>query len=268
MLLANEVLSTSGFGPAVVDRYTGAAVVTYSLANAKRGAGGFLRDPDGRLVVAPQPTYSSVVLSDNPVGYWRFAEPAGPTVVDDAANNDGTATAGVSFGVPGMLASDTALGFDGAQGKVAFGASGLSGAFSLEAWVFCTGPGSVGSATHSCILASDASHRLLLVNGTGSLLGQFGAGNVTTAAGVAELNVWNHVAYTFDGVDQAIFVNGVEVARVSSGTPTFTAAFFVGAYSEPSINYSFEGSIDQVAIYDEALPLARWAAHYEAGQAS
>jgi hypothetical protein len=70
----------------------------------------------GQLVKTVQASdrYSSVVLAKNPVGYWRLGESAGPTAFDlSGASHDGTYLGNPTFGQPGAIAADTAVGFNG-----------------------------------------------------------------------------------------------------------------------------------------------------------
>ena len=66
--------------------------------------------------------YSNEVMADNPIGYWRFSEAAGPTVADSSGNgNNGTYSGGVTLGQPGLppgVPGDTAALFDGRTGRV------------------------------------------------------------------------------------------------------------------------------------------------------
>ena len=64
-------------------------------------------------------SYSSTVLADAPVAYWRLGESAGTAMVDSTANaNSGTYQGGYTLGQPGAIAgdSDTAVTFGGQNG--------------------------------------------------------------------------------------------------------------------------------------------------------
>lgn len=72
----------------------------------------------GRLIrtVRASDTYSSVVLANAPVGYWRLGEAGGPTAFDSSGNgDDGTYFGNPTFGQPGAIANDpdTAIGLNG-----------------------------------------------------------------------------------------------------------------------------------------------------------
>src|SRR5262249_54513852 len=84
------------------------------------------------------PIYSSVVLADNPIGYWRLGETSGPTAFDSSGlGHNGTYTGGVTLGVPGAIVDDpnTAARFNGSTGYVAVpgGPFNMANNFTLEA---------------------------------------------------------------------------------------------------------------------------------------
>ena len=50
---------------------------------------------------------------DAPAGYWRLDETSGTTAADTIGGNAGTYSGGVTLGIPGAVAGDTAASFDG-----------------------------------------------------------------------------------------------------------------------------------------------------------
>src|SRR5215831_14920886 len=63
--------------------------------------------------------YSSAVLADHPVAYYRLGETSGTTAVDSSGNgSNGTYVGGVALGQPGALLpgdTDPAAGFNGSS---------------------------------------------------------------------------------------------------------------------------------------------------------
>ena len=83
-----------------------------------------------------------------------------------------------------------------------------------------------------------------------------------------QTNSWTHLAATYDGTTAYFFVNGVQVGS--------TLAMFVqdqatvlrigGGQTESTPGaYFFQGNVDEVAIYTNALPAASIQAHYAIG---
>jgi hypothetical protein len=77
--------------------------------------------------------------------------------------------------------------------------------------------------------------------------------------------VWQHLVGTFDGTTLILYRNGENVAQVAvtSTIQTGTDPFFIGAFDVTSS--FFDGGIDEVALYGEALAPARVLAHYQRG---
>lgn len=79
------------------------------------------------------------------------------------------------------------------------------------------------------------------------------------------MNVWYHLAYTYDGTTHRIYVNGANTnSKVDAGGAADTASnLFLGA---GGINFRlFPGLIDEVRIYGQALASAQIQKHYAEG---
>src|SRR5438132_4880466 len=100
-------------------------------------------------------SYSTVILNDAPIGYWRLGESATATVAVDSSGNpsgthDGVYTRGVVGGGPGAIAGDpdTSAQFDKGTAWIVVPVTGaadwpfnLANSFTLEAWVINAGQG-------------------------------------------------------------------------------------------------------------------------------
>jgi hypothetical protein len=84
-------------------------------------------------------------------------------------------------------------------------------------------------------------------------------GTHQTVRGISQLaaGVWTHVATTYDGVTQRMFINGVEVAsRPQAGSIAVSAgALRIGGNSSFAGEF-FQGAVDEVRIYNRALSAA------------
>lgn len=213
---------------------------------------------------ATKANYNASVLADNPVGYWRFEETAG-LVSDSSVNAFVTGTLGDpdltvegAFGDPGgaagLMTDDRFLAADDP-------ALDLS-ALTLEAWVFWD-----GTAGHNVIMNKESSYQIAVVSGTLQAAVQttgpaswfwFGSGAITA-------NQWTHVALTADATDFRLYTDGslnFTQANGAGGTVKPSAQTFnIGA--RPTGLY-FNGSLDEVAVYDGALSASSIAAHYNA----
>ncbi len=70
------------------------------------------------------------------------------------------------------------------------------------------------------------------------------------------LNRWSHVAYTFNGTTTILYVNGDKVAE-GTGTPPAVSdgVLRIGNMPRAWGNEAFDGVIDELRLYDEALPI-------------
>lgn len=78
------------------------------------------------------------------------------------------------------------------------------------------------------------------------------------------MNTWFHIAFTYDGTDAKLYINGVEKgsSNVNYGPlPSTDAKVYLG-YT-PDCNHSFTGMIDEVAIWDNALSASEIQQHYQ-----
>ena len=71
------------------------------------------------------------------------------------------------------------------------------------------------------------------------------------------LNTWSHLATTYDGAYQRVYINGVQVAsRAQTGAVTVSAKPLRTRGNTSWPNEWFGGRIDEVQVYSRALSLA------------
>ncbi len=167
--------------------------------------------------------------------------------------------------VPGVetpVGGTSQLDFDGDDDYVLIPGDGLADprvAFTIEAWIKVdedhTGWGDV---TYRCRIASTASsiYWLGVEDSTGTLC--YGAGvNGKTAlgnTGVAVDDQWHHLAVTYDGADQHVYLDGELKASATIGALTNSRSsnrYGIGG-SELSAGRHFNGSIVEVRYWDYA----------------
>jgi len=80
------------------------------------------------------------------------------------------------------------------------------------------------------------------------------AGNVAGAA--VQTGQWYFLTYTYDGTTSRLYVNG-SLVDTQPAAITFSAnteSFYIGKTPNPTYPYYFNGVIDEVRIYNRALP--------------
>ncbi|MCH8921845.1 MAG: LamG domain-containing protein [Planctomycetes bacterium] len=222
--------------------------------------------------------YSAAVLADNPVSYWQLNETSGTTALDSADGNNGANTS-ITTGVAGLVGD--AYGFNGSSSRVGMGNPanlnfGTTGAFSLEA-VFKWDGG--GDMVHNIIRKSNfpsppgSGYWLRILRDSETL--EFFTGETTGVAGIRgsvattiSPDVWYHAVGTRDSAGlMSLYVNGVlvDTTSVPGADTTSSAPFVLGAWDDIfGIIEHYDGTIDDVAVYDYALSSGAVAAHANA----
>lgn len=212
-------------------------------------------------------SYSSIILADTPIRYYRLNERSGTSVADlGSQGQNGTITGAVTLGATGLLANDGDGSYlwDGTTEYITCPSAGISsGSFSLEAWVRLTGLGSVGANLYGTIFGLSSTARLLYNTSTGKFLTQQGGTYLST--GSYALSRVHHVVLVWNGTSESFWVDGIQDSTfAASPAPTWTGAFLVGINSDIA-NYAFVGNIDEIAIYNYALSSTQITTHYTTG---
>ncbi|HEY8039549.1 MAG TPA: LamG domain-containing protein [Polyangiaceae bacterium] len=259
-----------------LDGLTGGVVLD---AGSHDGSG---LDAAGTDTGAPVPAYVAQVMADQPVAYWRFDELHGPTAKDSSGHgNDATYVGGVKLGALGAITGDPGTGvtLDGATGFVTagnrFAFAGAQAPFSIEAWVM---PASVGvysgiASRNDAVGGPPSEGYILFVapNDADLAIQRLDGASVSTATSSVppSATAYTHVVATFDGLDMILYENGEPQGTQTAAFALAGAGsdFVVGAELGGGANY-FPGTLDEVAVYDHALPADRVRAHYLVGQGS
>jgi len=170
---------------------------------------------------------------------------------------DGTAT-NVSW-TQGRFGS--AGGFNGASSVISFSNSGFpSNNMCVSAWVKPSATflanGISGIVAWGNTLAGQRRSLVYYSSGELGFSGAYAAANFTGTT-VLSTGVWSHVAFTISGSTVTLYING---AFEASGTVTLNSysstTGFIGRTETTSTNEHFNGSIDQVKIFDRAITAA------------
>lgn len=238
---------------------------------------------------AAQIAYSSLVTARNPLVYFQMDEAAGSTTAVDSGSNavNGTYSSDASFSL-GNASSSPVLNTALRQSALDTKPTPLA----VPVGTGANSPGSINATTPFTAelwfknSALDDRQDILDMNGgTGSDFGIFVIGNGTTpgnirvfhtvdvipaASGpVVTLNTWHHLVYTRDAAGAATLYLDNAVAGTGTDTNTYvsTAPVMGVGGKTSSNNRSFNGFIDEVAIYNTAFSAADVSSHYLAGAA-
>ncbi len=239
--------------------------------------------------------YVSEVLSDNPIGYWRFGEAGGATAVDLSGNGRDLTLNNFgpgNFGQPGAIVgdADTAFGFAPIGGNAPSGsptthptafspnttdfgfASGQS--FSVEYWIKLA-PGNTSTDNAGIITKGYDSTQaqpwyLSRYNkaqgGTVDFFLRNPDDRFVTSTSRVDDNQWHHVVGVYDSSETSlsIYVDGIKESSRSDIAPsnygTNARPLSIGNH----LNRGVDGQLDEVAVYDSALSVVQVQNHYVA----
>lgn len=130
----------------------------------------------------------------------------------------------------------------------------LSTGLTIEAWVY---PQAIQSGS---ILAKEmlngSSYEMMAFSGSSVPLASFNAGSgnlVVKDTQMLPLNTWSHLATTYDGVNQRLYVNGVQVAVLAQTGSILKSDGKLSIGGNSVWGEFFKGAIDEIRIYNYAL---------------
>jgi hypothetical protein len=218
--------------------------------------------------------YAAAVLEDRPIAYWRLGDAKAPVATDQVGGHAGTYAGTITFGSPGALVGDPdpAARFDGSSGRLDVGSAfafAETATFSLEVWArprVVDGSVRFAASGSSRSKASADGYQLYFATDF-TLFTRTGAGT-TAYAGAAGLaaNRYQHLVATYDGAAIRLFVDGTEKGSNPSPQRIGASADTILAFADSASAQFFklDGELDEIAIYDTALPAARVMAHFRA----
>jgi hypothetical protein len=197
------------------------------------------------------------VLQTAPVAHWKLDELEGPVAFDSVGRNDG-----VVYGSPVWLPDggviDGALQFDGIDDYVScgtFNPSEATGQLTVCLWANWSGPngqyqGLIGKRdsfgaqqmmwqTEASVQTADLSFSR--------------AGDAGVAGAALPIGEWAHVAVTFDGSVATFYRDGEETGSGPFSFGSHTTASLVFGACERNGGNPFNGALDDVRLYDQAL---------------
>jgi len=211
--------------------------------------------------------YSSAVLADSPLHYWRAADPGGVLLHDvgsqqvalmmnnvyptglpySGPNADGASFVGQAIAYPWFNQDSDAF---------------AGGALSLELWVW----------QHSDIAAQQLA-LIYRISGNAFFIqitsGVKPAGTGTAAAITSATNLtrqrWHHIVFTVSAAGAGtLYVDAISVATGAVGIPPAGSARIGFGGNVGTSNAPFQGAISEGAIYASVLSPTRVTAHFTA----
>jgi hypothetical protein len=187
------------------------------------------------------------LANPNSIAYYKMSD-----ATDQLGNYNGTAT-NVNFNTEGKFGFAGA--FNGSSSYISASGSGITGnnPFSVSIWVNSTSTGLFFFLGNSTVSGSlNTSFYISVETGGNVRVGNFGTDLFTSSASIND-GSWHHVAFTSNGTTSKLYIDGSE-SNTTSHTWAISASLM--ELGRGTSNYYFNGSIDQVRIYDSALSAA------------
>ncbi len=179
---------------------------------------------------------------------------------NQTAKYDFDGTKFFTFGVAHETLADRHLEFDGVDNFANIGDKvDLTGPFSISAWVYTTGSNSTNNAkTIISKRGGPSNGYLLYLRDDNFVQMNFDSGSINqiTSNTAIPLNQWRHIAFSYDGADARIYIDGVLDNTEAMNAPTANSnSLCIGArYIDKNTQANFfMGNIEEIRIWNQAL---------------
>ena len=219
--------------------------------------------------------YAQAVIDDGATNYYRLDDAAGSTLADLAGANDMTKGSAVSANTDGAIGDDS-------NGSAKFSKATGTGAtkqvvgpqtFTQETWIRTTSTtgGKILGFGNSATGSSSGYDRQLYMDNAGHLT--FGVYPNTVRALTTPDSYndgqWHHVVAELSAAGQVLYVDGIQQRYDASTTSAqdYSGYWRLGddnltGWPNTGSSTSFDGDIDDTAIYPTALTVNQIRAHY------
>ncbi len=205
--------------------------------------------------------------------HYPFNGEGGSTVTNKGSKNNGTLVGGATYGASKEVTFGQAFYGNRTGANDGYVQTGLTGTelgmgpnsvYTAMAWVKWSGAS--GQVDHMVFGQEDgAGNASQLHHGiradSDANVHYGGWGNDLNDAGTVPIDEWTHVAWSYDGNDKIVFVNGVETSRGAGGTMAGHALpVIIGGHGRDAADpagQSFNGAIDEVKVFNEVLTAAQ-----------
>ncbi|MDQ1444566.1 MAG: hypothetical protein QOI20_1030, partial [Acidimicrobiaceae bacterium] len=258
-------------------RLSGEVKVAANATLSLEADGGRVYVDDAEVVDTWGGPYRRAVMSDDkpPRSYWRLGDPVGTSAATDTAGTSAGTYTDVILGAAGRLAADDdkAATFNGTSSRVALPADTVKGGvpMTFEAWFKTTSSGPLLGYQEGAVGPHPGAGGYVpsvYVGTDGKLHATLWPLPQLLSPQAVNNGAWHHVAMTYDGTTQALYVDGTSVGSTTGsvnwqtmGDSQLGAAFTDAWPATPGGWWHFNGTMDEVALYPSVLDAAQVAAH-------
>ena len=193
------------------------------------------------------------------MSFW----PGDDTANDFQGTNHGTLENGAAFGA-GQVGR--AFSFDGVDDSVLVPSINIGSSFTVELWIFPRRASCFQYLVANGYNQTNFGALYFVNNQLQYWQGNLPGGHIDSAPGSIALNAWAHVAVTYDGHFARLYINGNLAATSGDHVETFNNQIRFG-YAVFPADPHFQGSLDEVSLYNRDLSAAELQSIASAGPA-
>lgn len=230
------------------------------------------------VIVPTVGSFEEAIVADQPVSWWRLDEDVGsPTFADAMGRHDGTWVTPPTLGATGVVAgsTNTAAQFtlaSSSYGEAAFGSDLNGSTITVECWVKTANISGTLCPVSSWVASPNRKGYMFVKEGP-EWYSAFSFGDdflyTYIVNGPIAPDQWTHLVFSSSpGDGWRVYLNGVLADGPYSPTGWVlnnSGPFRIGADvpGAGSYNNFFDGTIDEVAVYNTVLGASNILAHYE-----
>lgn len=217
-----------------------------------------------RAEVEPPSTAAAAVLASKPVAFWRLDEMDGTRAIDASGRGlDASREGGVALFLDGPTASNHCVHLAG--GFLKAPPLPIGPAFTVELWFWNGLPNGARAIAGDLVVLGERGPRLSLAGPAGRLVLRRSGEAKPLAEGptLIPIKKWHHLALVADERSLSVYLDGAPRPELSvaRGVVELDPAgpLFLGG--DPDREATWEGKLDEVAVFDCALAVEEIAAH-------
>jgi Concanavalin A-like lectin/glucanases superfamily/Bacterial Ig-like domain (group 3) len=202
------------------------------------------------------------------VGYWSFEDYSATGIFDNSTySNFGSFAGGLSTTNISTGRFGSALEFDGVDDYVSTSTINIGINHSVSAWIYWKEPANVGEYQAIQGYSGDTYMTNLMLKddaGNVDLFYHNGVSFSIVDSGLATMNdAWYHLVSTRENSNISFYINGVYVGSDDDGFTNEMYVDRIGAREGGSNDFWFNGSIDELLIFNRTLSTSEISALYD-----